>query len=235
MNPNLRQSPTMTKIVAVSIYAILVTCPAVAQTTNGSVSPKRQDATTSSTSLLVDTDDSCRLAVDDKDEVVIMPDHATRVRVMVGSHIVKCVVENMPDLSWRKVLETKRGEQTVVLVVLRALHSQLDQAVARNNASQLEQARVAALRKEQKDQENADHEARQHQAAEIQAKIADLKDDAEVNERAAESFDQEAQVLQGSAGEMSRIIANQKRREAERINQQLIDLQYQLQALQSQQ
>jgi hypothetical protein len=81
------------------------------------------------TTLLVDTDDACRLTVDDIDEGVVTPDHAKKIDVGLGDHIVKCVIEGAPDLMWRKAVEAKSSEQVVAIVALKALHIQYDQAV----------------------------------------------------------------------------------------------------------
>lgn len=83
------------------------------------------------TVLLVDTDDSCRLTVDDEDEGVITPDKSQKIIVGLGDHIVKCVVESIPDLVWRKVVTTKSSEQAAAIVALKALHMQYDQAVGK--------------------------------------------------------------------------------------------------------
>ncbi len=78
--------------------------------------------------IIVDTDDTCRFSVDGSDESVITPDAVTKIKVLPGGHILKCVVEKSPDLVWRQVIETKSGEQSAALISLKSLHIQHDQA-----------------------------------------------------------------------------------------------------------
>jgi hypothetical protein len=107
------------------------------------------------TVLLVDTDDSCRLSVDDQDEGVITPAQAKKATISPGDHIVKCVVEGIPDLTWRKIVQTKSSEQVVAMVALKALHIQYDQAVsqAHHAAAAQEQAAAAAVELKMKQKE----------------------------------------------------------------------------------
>src|SRR5579863_8860818 len=43
--------------------------------------------------LLVDTDDSCRLLIDDEDKGVLSPNHSQKFNVALGEHLLKCTVE----------------------------------------------------------------------------------------------------------------------------------------------
>jgi multidrug efflux pump subunit AcrA (membrane-fusion protein) len=187
----------------------------------------------SSSVVLVDTDDSCRLTVDDTDEGVITPDQSKKIKVGSGEHILKCFIENVPALTWRKVVEAKTSGQTVAIISLKALHIQYDQAVAQAaqrkiQAGQQEQA--AAARTQQQAQAAADREAKRRQIDAIQLKINDLSEDAEANEEAAQNFDQQAQ-MGGPGGSMAAMLATQKRQETQRINLQISELQSQIQQI----
>jgi outer membrane protein len=81
--------------------------------------------------LLVDTDDACRLVLDGQDQGVVKPDQAKRISVNLGDHILKCTIEGIPDLVWRKVIEVKNSEQVAALISLKALHIQYEEAVAK--------------------------------------------------------------------------------------------------------
>lgn len=106
--------------------------------------------------LLVDTDDSCRLTVDDQDEGVITPDQSKKINVGLGDHIVKCVIEKAPDLMWRKVVEVKSSEQVAAMVALKALHIQYDQAVGQAQ-QQKDQATAAKERAAAEEKEETKH------------------------------------------------------------------------------
>jgi hypothetical protein len=80
--------------------------------------------------LLVDTDDTCQLFLDDEDKGEIVPDHALKFSVSLGEHILKCKIKSAPDLVWRKVVDVKSTSQVAEVVALRALHLQYDQAAA---------------------------------------------------------------------------------------------------------
>jgi hypothetical protein len=108
------------------------------------------------TALLVDTDDSCRLTVDDQDEGVLMPAQPKKINIGMGDHIVKCVIENIPDLVWRKVVEAKSSEQVAAMVALKAVHNQYDQAVAlaqqqKDKAAEAKQQAAASEEKRKSD------------------------------------------------------------------------------------
>ncbi len=93
--------------------------------------------------LLVDTDDACRLLIDDEDKGLITPDKSQKFKVSLGEHILKCTVESVPDLVWRKVVEVKDSSQVAAVISLKALHVQYVQA-ASNVKTQKEQADAAA-------------------------------------------------------------------------------------------
>jgi len=95
--------------------------------------------------LLVDTDDPCRLALDGVDQGVLTPDQAKRLEVPFGEHVLKCSIEAVPDLVWRKVIEVKSSDQVAALVALKALHIQYNQAIVQRNQA------AAAQEKHQSD------------------------------------------------------------------------------------
>jgi hypothetical protein len=90
--------------------------------------------------LIVDTDDDCRLFVDDEDKGVMTPAHSQRFSVNLGEHILKCTVESIPDLVWRKAVDVKDSSQVAVVISLKALHVQYDQAAtkAKNQLAEAE-------------------------------------------------------------------------------------------------
>src|ERR1051326_2445403 len=81
--------------------------------------------------LLLDTDDSCRLTLDGKDRGLLKPDQTQTIILAPGDHIVKCTVEEVPDLVWRKIVQIKGQDQVAVLIALKALHIQYDEAAAK--------------------------------------------------------------------------------------------------------
>jgi hypothetical protein len=236
--------------IALSFMMLSSVAPASAQHYTGSTATPSHDtiplaqADTSRTIFLLDTDDNCRLVVDDHDEGAITPDHAKRFYVTPGSHMVKCIVDGAPDLSWRKVIEAKHGQQSTALISLRALHSQLDEAVARKNEAAVARTRAASEQRRREEQANADRESKRHQIEDIQSRIEELKEQADAYEGAAQFQDDEARVEEqqcavtsgGScfgavAAEADRTPARQSRRDAERINSRIQDLEEQMQAV----
>jgi hypothetical protein len=106
--------------------------------------------------LLVDTDDTCQLFLDDEDKGEITPDKAQKFTVGLGEHILKCKIKSAPDLVWRRVVDVQDKSQVAAVVSLRALHLQYDQAAAAkvkndqtNAGRQLEEAE-AQIRLRQK-------------------------------------------------------------------------------------
>jgi hypothetical protein len=89
-----------------------------------------QQSVNQNATLLVDTDDTCQLFLDDDDKGEITPDHSLRFSVGLGEHILKCKIKSIPDLVWRKVVDVKSTSQVAEVVALRALHLQYDQAAA---------------------------------------------------------------------------------------------------------
>jgi hypothetical protein len=81
--------------------------------------------------LLVDTDDTCRLVLDDEDKGVITPAQSQKFTVSLGEHILKCAIESAPDLVWRKVIQVKDSSQVAAAISLKALHLQYDQAITK--------------------------------------------------------------------------------------------------------
>lgn len=80
--------------------------------------------------VLVDTDDPCHLTLDGTDEGVISPTATKKLEVSIGEHILKCTIESIPDLVWRKVVEVKNSDQIAALIALKALHLQYDDATS---------------------------------------------------------------------------------------------------------
>jgi hypothetical protein len=107
--------------------------------------PSTKQSAPKASVLLVDTDDSCRLLIDDEDKGVITPDHSQKFNVALGEHLLKCSVEAIPDLLWRKVVDVKDTTQVVVVVPLKALHIQYNQAITKTK-SQKEEADSAATK-----------------------------------------------------------------------------------------
>lgn len=103
-----------------------------------------QTGNTGST-LLVDTDDACRLVIDDEDKGVITPDKSQKFKVSLGQHILKCTVESVPALAWRKIVDVKDSSQVAAVITLKALHVQYDQAVTKAK-TQKDEATAAAAR-----------------------------------------------------------------------------------------
>ena len=115
-----------------------------------------QQAANQNGTLLVDTDDTCQLFLDDEDKGEITPDKAQKFTVGLGEHILKCKIKSTPDLVWRRVVDVQDKSQVAAVVSLRALHLQYDQAAAAkvkndqtNAGRQLEEAE-AQIRLRQK-------------------------------------------------------------------------------------
>src|SRR5215831_14893871 len=60
-----------------------------------------------SATLLVDTDDACRLFIDDVDKGVTPPESSSKFSVNLGAPLLKCKNDPIPDLLWRKAVEVK--------------------------------------------------------------------------------------------------------------------------------
>jgi hypothetical protein len=86
-----------------------------------------------SATLLVDTDDTCQLFVDDEDKGEVTPDKALKSTVSPGDHILKCKIKSAPDLVWRKVINVKDISQVAEVVALKSLHLQYDQMARAKN------------------------------------------------------------------------------------------------------
>jgi hypothetical protein len=120
--------------------AIVLCCavqPTSAQTTTNAVAK--------TSTILIDTDDACRLSVDGSDEGVVSPDEVMKIKVRPGGHILKCIIEKAPDLIWRTVIATKSGEQAAALISLKALHTQHNQAAPQAAAQASPQPAVQAV------------------------------------------------------------------------------------------
>ena len=119
----------------------------------------RQPVTKGST-LLVDTDDTCHPFVDDEDKGVVTPAQSQKFKVNLGDHILKCTIESVPDLVWRKVVSVKDASQVAAVITLKALHLQYSQVVTKVK-SQKDEADAAATRNLQE----AESEQKQREAA----------------------------------------------------------------------
>lgn len=103
-----------------------------------SLSAQTKQPVTKGSPLLVDTDDTCHLFVDDEDKGVISPDHSQKFNVTIGEHILKCTVDGVPDLVWRKVVDAKESSQVAAVIALKALHLQYDQALTKAKSQKVE-------------------------------------------------------------------------------------------------
>lgn len=112
------------------VWSVSLVTAAFLVASHGQSKPASQSHTAT---LLVDTDDKCRLVLDGADQDVITPDQSKKLQVAFGEHVLKCTIETAPDLIWRKVIEVKTADQVAALVALKALHIQYDQAVAHRN------------------------------------------------------------------------------------------------------
>ena len=80
--------------------------------------------------VVVDTDDPCRLTVDGMDEGVISPTATKKLEASVGEHILKCTIEEIPVLVWRRVVNVKNSDQVAAIISLKALHMQHEEATS---------------------------------------------------------------------------------------------------------
>lgn len=108
--------------------------------------------------ILVDTDDDCHLTIDDTDQGVVTPSQSKKVSVPPGEHVVKCVVDGVPDLVWRKVVEVKSSAQSAAMVSLKALHIQYNEAAAK--AQRLKEEADAQQQQDRKDELQRQEQAR---------------------------------------------------------------------------
>jgi hypothetical protein len=155
-------------LVALAIFVCLIFAPrTLAQSKPSSIN--QVPAKTSI--LLVDTDDSCRLMIDDEDKGVIMADHSQKFTVPFGEHLLKCKIEAVPDLFWRKAVEVKDTSQVVVVVALKALHLQYDQALTKAKSQKEEE--LLASTKQLAEAEAAEKQRESAKAA-IPAQVLDM-------------------------------------------------------------
>jgi|HubBroStandDraft_4_1064222.scaffolds.fasta_scaffold95235_2 hypothetical protein len=124
------------------------------QTTGRSV----QGSSSQKSVVLVDTDDDCHLSVDDTDKGVVTPSQSKKVSVPPGEHVVKCVVDGVPDLVWRKVVEVKESTQSAAMVSLKALHIQYNEAAAK--AQRLKEEADAKQQQDKQDELQRQEQAR---------------------------------------------------------------------------
>jgi hypothetical protein len=66
--------------------------------------------------------------VDGNDHGIVSPSETKKIVIPFGQHVVKCTIESIPDLVWRKAIDVRTSEQVVAVVALKALHSQYDDA-----------------------------------------------------------------------------------------------------------
>jgi hypothetical protein len=141
---------------------------ASARMANGSPNRReQQSASKNLTMLLVDTDDACRLFLDDEDKGVITSAQTQRFKVSLGEHILKCTIEAIPDLTWRKVVDVKDSSQVAAVITLKALHVQYDQAAAKakSEKDQAEAAAAARLQEAKLEEKQRETTERERQAA----------------------------------------------------------------------
>lgn len=80
--------------------------------------------------VVVDTDDPCHLKVDGTDEGVISPTATKRLEMSLGEHILKCTIDEVPDLVWRKVVDVKNSDQVTAIISLKALRMQYERTTS---------------------------------------------------------------------------------------------------------
>ena len=124
----MKKRVSLASVSSIGIAALVVLHAAVGL--QGQTKPAAS-GTGSAGALLVDTDDSCRLVLDGKDLGVVNPDEARKISVSLGDHILKCTVEGIPDLVWRKEIEVKNLNQVAALISLKALHIQYEEATSK--------------------------------------------------------------------------------------------------------
>lgn len=118
--------------------------PIFAQQSSPNQAPPAKQSLAKAPTLLIDTDDACRLLIDGVDKGVITSDHSQSFKVTLGEHILKCTVEAVPDLVWRKVIEVKSTSQVAAVVALKGLHLQYDAALAKAKSQKDEEEGAAA-------------------------------------------------------------------------------------------
>jgi tetratricopeptide (TPR) repeat protein len=98
--------------------------------------------------VVVDTDDPCHLTVDGADEGVISPTATKKLEVSAGEHILKCTIEDIPDLVWRKVVDIRDSHQMAAIILLKALHMQHEGAISQGQKSgaSIAEAKAAAVK-----------------------------------------------------------------------------------------
>jgi hypothetical protein len=119
--------------------------------------------------ILVDTDDSCRLVLDGDDKGVITPAESKKINVTFGEHVLKCVIEKAPDLTWRKVVNVTTSDQTAVIVALKALHVQYDDAIQQAQQKKEQEAAAEQQRKDASAAEEQQRIAAERQRAQAEA------------------------------------------------------------------
>jgi len=98
--------------------------------------------------VVMDTDDPCHLTVDGRDEGLISPTATKKLEVSAGEHILKCTIEEIPDLVWRKVVDVKNSHQVAALILLKALHMQHEAATSQqqNSGASMAETKAAAMK-----------------------------------------------------------------------------------------
>lgn len=130
---------------------------------NAQPSQAKQPATKGA-ALVVDTDDACHLFVDSEDKGVITPAASQKFKIGPDEHILKCSVDGIPDLVWRKVVDAKGASQVAAVISLKALHIQYDQTIAKVKSQKAEADAIA-----QKELNEAEAQEQARKAADAQA------------------------------------------------------------------
>jgi len=156
-------------------FGLVCTTYALVAEASGLGQPDSQTAKTQrsgnkTTTLLVDTDDTCHLFVDGEDKGTITPNAPQKFMTGPDEHILKCSVDSIPDLVWRKVVDAKGSSQIVAAISLKALHVQYDQALstAKNQNAQADSLAAKQL-------EEAELEEKQRRAAKEASEAAIVK------------------------------------------------------------
>lgn len=121
--------------------------------------------------LLIDTDDTCRLFIDDADKGIVTPAQSQKFSIGLGQHIVKCTIESIPDLLWRKVLEVKDSSQVAAAISLKGLHIEFDQAVTK---ARTQKADADATAQKELSEAEAEERARKGADGEVVRKMFEV-------------------------------------------------------------
>lgn len=97
---------------------------------------------TSSSNLLIDTDDHCLVSIDGREIGIVEPNATRKIKVSRGQHLIKASIPDLPDVVWRSTV-TVGAEQAVVLITLKKLHVEYQAAATRRDVAE-EKSEAAA-------------------------------------------------------------------------------------------